>query len=163
MRYLLTPEDQAVGRRLAAREPSRRLWFWPGVTGAAVLGVAGFGAVGEGPVLGIAGAMVGGAAFWLACLAAQAWWLARPGPPGREVTLEAGARGLRLGDGDLLSWTRVAMIREAPGQVVLVLDRGAPVVVPKAAIGGAQAVTAFLEACNGWGREAHGLDGKGGG
>ncbi|MBP8246526.1 MAG: hypothetical protein KAX56_06635 [Phenylobacterium sp.] len=163
MRYLLTPEDQAVGRRLAAREPSRRLWFWPGVTGAAVLGVAGFGAVGDGPVLGIVGAMVGGAAFWLACLAAQAWWLARPGPPGREVTLEAGPRGLRLGDGDLLSWTRVAMIREAPGQVVLVLDRGAPVVIPKSAIGGAQAVTAFLEACNGWGREAHGLDGKGGG
>lgn len=162
MRYLLTPEDLAVGRRLAAREPSRRLWFWPGMTGAAVSGVAGFGAIGDGPVLGLAGAVVGGVAFWLACLAAQ-WWLGRPGPPGGEVTLEVGPRGLRRGDGDLLAWTAVAMIREAPGQVVLVLNRGAPVVVPKAAIGGAQAVTAFLDACNSWGRAAHGLGGKGGG
>lgn len=161
MRYLLTPEDVAVGRRLAAREVSRRLWFWPGVTGAAVLGVAGLNALGEGPVMGIAGAVLGGAGFWLACLAAQAWWLGRPGPAGREVTLEVGPQGLRLGDGDLLSWTRVAMIREAPGQVVLILDRGDPVVVPKTAIGGAGAVTKFLEACNGWGRRAHGLGGKG--
>ncbi len=157
MRYLLTPQDLAVGRRMAAREPSRRLWFWPGVTGAAVAGVAGFGMIGPGPALGIAGAVVGGTAFWLACLAVQTWWLGRPGPPAHEVTLEVGPLGLRLGDGDLLSWTRVAMIREAPGLVVLILDRGPPVVVPKAAIGGAQAVTRFLEACNGWGRDAHGL------
>ena len=144
---------------MAARDPSRRLWFWPGVTGAAVLGVAGFGEIGEGPVLGIVGAVVGGAVFWLACQAAQAWWLARPGPVGHDVVLTVGPEGLSLGG--LLSWTAVAMIREAPDQVVLVLDRGAPVVVPKAAIGDAVAVTAFLEACNGWGRRAHGLDGKG--
>ena len=159
---MVTPEDLVVGRRLAARDPSRRLWFWPGVTAAAVSGVAGFGLLGDGPVLGIAGAVLGGAGFWLGCLAAQAWSLARPGPPGHEVTLEVGPQGLRLGDSDLLSWTRVAMIREAPGQVVLILDRGAPVVVPKAAIGGAGAVTKFLEACNQWGRRAHGLGGAGG-
>ncbi len=117
--------------------------------------------LGDGPVLGIAGAALGGAGFWLVCLAAQAWWLGRPGAPGREVTLEVGPQGLRLGDGDLLGWTRVAMIREAPGQVVLILDRGDPVVVPKSAIGGAGAVTKFLEACNGWGRRAHGLGGEG--
>jgi hypothetical protein len=145
--YRLEPNDLAAGRRLAAPDLTRAVWFWPGVTGAALLGVW---AVGAGSGWGIAGANGGAAAFWLGGLALQAWRLSRPTGPGRDMRLTVDAAGVSVDGAAPIAWNRVSHIHDSDRHVALIVHGAPAVIAPKSVIGDVGRVDDFIAACQAW-------------